>query len=199
MTDLLSTVMNQLGPQAIQQMSQQIGAPPATTQTAVQAALPALITALANNAQSPAGASALGGAVARDHDGSILDNIGGFLGNSGVATSMGSAILGHVLGQRQAPVAQGIGQATGLSSNQTGQILAMLAPIVLGALGRQQRQQGLDAGGLAQVLAGQRQQAQQASPVMGVLNQLLDADGDGSALDELAEKGLGMLSGLLKK
>ena len=69
----------------------------------------------------------------------------------------------------------------------------------MGALGQQQRQQGLDAGGLARALAGARPQAAQQSPAMGVLNQLLDSDGDGSALDEIAEKGLGMLSGFLKK
>ena len=84
-------------------------------------------------------------------------------------------------------------------SSQSTQLLAMLAPLVMGALGQQQRQQGLDAGGLARTLAGARPQAAQQSPAMGMLTQLLDADGDGSGMDELAEKGLGMLSGFLKK
>ena len=198
MTDILATVMNQLGPNAVQQLSQQIGAPPQQTQSAIQAALPALVTALANNARSADGAQALDGALQRDHDGSVLDNVVGFLGN-GAAASVGAGILGHVLGQRQAPVAQGLGGATGLNSNQSSQLLAMLAPLVLGALGRARQSEGLDAGGLASVLAGQRQQAQQTSPAMSMLNQLLDADGDGSALDEIAEQGLGMLGGLLGK
>jgi hypothetical protein len=198
MTDILSSLMGQLGPSAIQQISQQLGAPEGATQSAVQAALPALMTALANNAQTPQGAQALGGALERDHDGSILDNIGGFLGG-GTAASAGASILGHVLGQKQAPVAQSIGGATGLDAGQSTQLLSMLAPLVLGALGKQQRQQGLDAGGIAKTLAGTRQQAQEASPVMGMLTQLLDKDGDGSAADELAATGLGMLSSFLKK
>jgi hypothetical protein len=96
-------------------------------------------------------------------------------------------------------VAASLGGATGLDASQSTQLLAMLAPLVMGALGQQQRQQGLDAGGLARTLAGARPQAAQQSPAMGMLTQLLDADGDGSGMDELAEKGLGMLSGFLKK
>lgn len=198
MTDILSSLMGQLGPSAVQQISQQLGAPPGATQSAIQAALPTLLSALANNAQTPQGAQALGSALERDHDGSVLNDLGGFLGG-GAAASAGSAILEHVLGQRQAPVARSLGGATGLDATQSTQLLAMLAPLVMGALGQQQRQQGLDAGGLARALAGARPQATQQSPAMGVLNQLLDSDGDGSALDEIAEKGLGMLSGFLKK
>lgn len=198
MTDILSTLMGQLGPSAVQQISQQLGAPPGATQSAIQAALPTLLTALANNAQTPQGAQALGSALQRDHDGSVLNDLGGFLSGPTAATA-GAAILGHVLGQRQAPVAKSLGGATGLDASQSTQLLAMLAPLVMGALGQHQRQQGLDAGGLARALAGARPQAAQQSPAMGMLNQLLDADGDGSALDEIAEKGLGMLSGFLKK
>ena len=202
MTDILSTVMSQLGPGAIQQLSQNLGASPDQTQSAVQAALPTLLTALANNAQDPQGAQALGSALERDHDGSVLNDVAGFLGNSGAAASMGSAILGHVLGAKQQPVQQGLGSATGLNANQSGQLLSMLAPLVLGALGQQKQQQGLDAGGLASVLAGQRQNAQAAqnsNPALSMLTSLLDSDGDGSALDEIAEKGLGMLGQMFKK
>ena len=148
MTDILSSLMGQLGPSAVQQISQQLGAPPGATQSAIQAALPTLLSALANNAQTPQGAQALGSALERDHDGSVLNDLGGFLAG-GAAGSAGAAILGHVLGQRQAPVARSLGGATGLDATQSTQLLAMLAPLVMGALGQQQRQEGLDAGGLA--------------------------------------------------
>ena len=64
MTDILSTLASQLGPSAIQQISQQIGAEPAQTQSAVQAALPTLLTALSNNAHT-ATVSALRGLTDR--------------------------------------------------------------------------------------------------------------------------------------
>ena len=44
-----------------------------------------LTGALARNAAKPAGAASLDQALAKDHDGSILDKVGDFLGNAGDA------------------------------------------------------------------------------------------------------------------
>ena len=72
----------------------------------------------------------------------------------------------------------------------------MLAPMVMGALGRQKRQQGLDAGSLAGVLGAERQQMEQSNPAMGMLGSLLDRDDDGSVVDDIAKMGKGLLGGL---
>ena len=74
--------------------------------------LPILLAALNRNASNPAGAAALHGALERDHDGSILDNLGGFLGNA--QAGPGAGILKHVLGERQESTAQAVGAASGL-------------------------------------------------------------------------------------
>ena len=66
------------------------------TSKAMAAALPLLLGALSRNASQGDGASSLHQALANDHDGSILDDIGGFLGSGN--TSSGNDILGHVLG-----------------------------------------------------------------------------------------------------
>ena len=56
----------------------------------------AILGAMANNASKPGGADSLLGALQKDHDGSILDNLGGFLGQPN--TDDGNGILGHVFG-----------------------------------------------------------------------------------------------------
>jgi hypothetical protein len=66
------------------------------------------------------------------------------------------------------------------------QILLMLAPIVMGYLGKQKREQGLDAGGLSNMLGQQQQQIQSSgNSVVDMVSGFLDADKDGSALDDL--------------
>jgi hypothetical protein len=63
----------------------------------------------------------------------------------------------------------------------------MLAPLVMGALGRAKRQTRADTGGLADLLGGAtRQMDQQAPDLMSGLGRMLDADGDGSAIDDIA-------------
>ena len=153
MSSILDAVRQQLGPDSIQQLSRTIGADPASTSKAVSMALPALLGGLSQNASQPPGAAALDNALGA-HDGSILDNLGGLLGG-GAGSGMGGIggkILGHILGGKQAPVEQGVGQATGLNAAQVAQLLAMLAPIVMGVLGRMKREKGLDANRLPEVL-----------------------------------------------
>lgn len=191
-SDIAGMLIGMLGSGELDKLGSQLGADSASTQKAVGAAVPLLLSALGKNAASPQGAEALLGALSRDHDGSVLDNVGAALG-SGALGKDGAAILGHVLGNKQGAVAAGIGQASGLSADTSGQLLAMLAPLVMGGLGKTQRQSGLDAAGLASMLGGQREQANAG---LGGLAGLLDMDGDGDATNDIMKIGGKLLGGL---
>ena len=139
-SDLLATLNSQLDPATIQQMSKALGATPAATSSAISTALPALLGGLSGNVTNPQGAASFDRAL-DDHDGSILDNLGGLLGGGGGAASgMGGAILGHIFGNRRGTVEQGVSKTSGLNPQQVAQLLAMLAPIVMGVLGRMKKQ-----------------------------------------------------------
>ncbi len=140
------------------QIGAKIGADPAQTQQAISAALPALLAGLQQQAAPGTG---LQQAIERDHDGSILDNLSGYLNgtaNLDPRTTDGNGIIEHVLGDRQQPVAQALSSQTGLSSSTIMQLLPLLAPIVMGLLGRQARTTGSDQGGgfgdLGSILGG---------------------------------------------
>jgi hypothetical protein len=188
-----------LGPNTIGQLSQALGESRGTTQNAVQAAVPVLLGALAGNTRSGGGAASLLSALDRDHDGSILDDLGGLLGGAGGGSALagqGASILGHILGNKQAPVATGISQASGMSADKVMQLLAMLAPIVMGVLGRAKQGGALPGGGdLGSVLAGAAQSmgGGNAGGLLGGLGSLLDQNKDGSPLDDV----MGMMGGLL--
>lgn len=194
MNDLAGMVMGMLGSGELEKLSSQLGSDPATTQRAVGAAVPMLLSALGKNAATPQGAEALLGALTRDHDGSVLENVGSAL-SRGDLSKEGAAILGHVLGGKQEKVAAGISQVSGLRADSTGQLLAMLAPLVMGSLGKTQRQGGLDAASLASMLGGQRQQANAG---LGGLAGLLDLDGDGDITDDVMGLGSKLLGGLFR-
>jgi hypothetical protein len=181
---LLDMLQQRLGNDAVQQISRQLGTDHGTTESAIAAALPMLVGALARNAQDPNQAGALANALSRDHDGSILNDVAGYLGQGG--TGAGDSILGHVLGSRRQSVESGLGHVAGLDPAKAGTLLAMLAPLVMGALGKAQRDGKLDPGGLAGMLGAEQQRAADAAPgVMGVLTQLLDRNHDGSVMDDI--------------
>lgn len=182
---MLDMLQQRLGnPAAVRQIGAQLGTDDGTTRTAIAAALPMIVGALARNAQDPAQAGALSNTLNRKHDGSILTDVTSHLGQQQFPD--GEGILGHVLGARKTSVATGLGQVAGLDASKAGMLLSMLAPLVMGALGKAQREGGLDAGGLAGMLGGERKQATDAAPgVMGMLATFLDRDGDGSVMDDI--------------
>ena len=199
----------QQGTQAVDQISQQVGAEPSIVNTAIQAALPMILSGLANNAATPDGAESLNNALDRDHDGSLLGNLGGlgsliFGGQQAEPPppqADAGGILGHIFGNSQGQVAQEVSNKSGLSLSQVAPILMMLAPIVMSYLGQQKQQQGVGADGLGGLLGGLLGGASQAAPqssgnvVVDMASNMLDSDHDGSAVDDIASMAYKYMTG----
>jgi len=99
MSDLISSILSQFDDNSLQTISKQAGATPEQAKSALGDAIPILMNALARNNSSAVGAESLRNAIARDHDGSLLDNLGDFLNNPAMAN--GAGILKHVLGGKK--------------------------------------------------------------------------------------------------
>ena len=198
MSSLVDMLTGALGGQ-LGNVSRQLGTDENTTKSAAEAAIPMILGALSRNASKGDGAASLLNALSKDHDGSVLDNPSAVLDDP--ASGAGDGILRHVLGSRRPAVEAGISQSSGLDTGSAGQLLTMLAPMVMGALGKAQRQGNLDSNGLSQMLGSEARQLNSAQPqAMGLLNVILDADGDGDVdLGDIAKKGMGMLGKFLKK
>src|SRR5512139_761553 len=131
MFSLQDLLGQQQGNEAVDQISQNVGAEPSAVNTAIQAALPMILGQLANNASTPSGAESLNTALEQDHDGSVLDNLGGlgsmiFGGGQQAAPPReadGGGILGHILGGNQGAVVNEASNQSGLGSGQVAQIL----------------------------------------------------------------------------
>lgn len=197
MGSLLEILTSALGGGAVDAISKKLGLSPAITSKIVQAAIPLLLGALARNTSNAAGANSLQNALQKDHDGSILDDVLGALVSPN--QSDGSGILGHIFGNQRSTVQQNLGKVAGADAGQAGQVLEMLAPILMGALGKTTAQAGVDAGGLSDLLRGNVQQIQKAQPqeadFMNSVLGMLDSNKDGSVADEVG----GFLSKLFRR
>lgn len=203
--DLTDLIKGQVSETLIDQLAGQLGgADRGQTAAATSGILSTLLGAMARNASTPDGAAALNNALERDHDGSILDDVMGMVtGQNSAAsarTTNGAGILGHILGNRQGGAVDMISKMSGLDSGQTGNLMAMLAPMVMGMLGKTKQENGLDAGGISDLLGGFAKQEQAQNPAMSLITGFLDADGDGSIIDDVAGMlGKGLLGGLFKR
>ncbi|MBS0439988.1 MAG: DUF937 domain-containing protein [Proteobacteria bacterium] len=187
MSGLVDSVLSNLGPGQIGAIAAQLGVDPAQAQSAIEHAVPAIVGGMARNASTADGASALNDALGA-HGGDLSGILGSVLGG-GSGSGIGGAILGHVFGGNQGAVNQSLGQATGMNSQNAGQLMAILAPIVMGALANHAQGQNVGAGGLGGMLAQEVQQVQQqGGSAGGLLNSVLGAGGGNLS---------GMLGGLL--
>ncbi|MDX2438082.1 MAG: DUF937 domain-containing protein [Acidobacteriota bacterium] len=197
-SDLFGSLMGQLGGGGIEQIGRSVGLDSGDVSKVLAGAMPAMLSGLTRNSSSSAGAAGLLGALDRDHDGSVLDDVMGFLGGGG-NLGAGAGILGHVLGGRQSNVESAISKSSGVDMASVGKILAMVAPLLMGALGKAKREQGLDAAGLTAALGQQEQAARKVSPsAVDMFSRMLDSDGDGDTMDDIVKMGSGLLGGLFK-
>ena len=202
--NVLDLLQNQLSDDVLEGLTRQIGGQDKSqTAAAANGIMSTLMGALSRNAASPEGRSALAGALDRDHDGSILDDVLGMvtgsMSNTSERTMNGAGILKHILGGKEDNASSMISKMSGLDQNSTLSLMAKLAPMVMGALGRQKREQSLDENGLASLLTNTVQSASQNRAEMSIVEKFLDKDGDGSIMDDLMRMGGNVLGNFLKK
>lgn len=198
--DLNQILNGPLANQATQLISQQLNLNEDQAQNAVSLALPTLLNALTKNASSSTGAESLFNAISKDHSntGDISNNLANIAQMA--LSGEGNSILKHILGGNTQNVENALSNNTGVNTGQAAQILQILAPIVLKALGNQTQQQGLNANGLASLLNMFTQQYQKEAPKnQSIISQLLDQNGDGNVADDAVKIGMGFLGKLFKK
>jgi hypothetical protein len=161
--DLMQILQGQLSDDVLGQLGDQIGADKEQTANAASNIFATLLGGLANNASSESGLASLGAALDKNHDGSVLDDLMGVImsGGQGQGATNGLGILGHILGDRQEAAVQQVSQTSGLNISQVMKLMPVLAPILMGVLGRAKGQGNLGLGDLAGILLGGAQNAQQ--------------------------------------
>src|SRR5262249_15531136 len=165
-TNLIALVTQFLTPDLIARIASALGLDRTLAQKAISAALPSLSSGLAGTASSPDGARQLSNVLAQqppDPLDSLKNAIGGTAQRALVdsGSNLWSTLLG---GGTMNALSSAIGKFAGIGDGASKSLLGLLAPAVMGALGQQQRSAGLDAGGLATLLASQKDQFAAAIP-----------------------------------
>ena len=203
MATITDELRKYITPETIQKLSAQVDAKEDNTVQAVNALIPMMLGGLSRNVEQ-GGAASLNRALEKDHDGTMLEQLGSLFGSSAGmsgANALGGAmnsagILGHLFGTQQSSVQQGVSQATGLNAGQVTNLMSLLAPVVMGAVGRAKRQNNLDENQVADLIKRERQDIEQQVPEAqgGKLNSILDSNNDGKVnmSDDIAKVGMAL-------
>ena len=211
----LEVLARQLDGQTMDRLSQQIGATPQQTQAATAGIAQTLLGAMARKVQrDPQQAMKIERALERDNHAALLDNLGALLGGGGAAPQYsrsmnGMGILQHILGNRTGRVADQVSKSSGLNPARVGQLMTILAPIIMGALGKSRQAQPQQSNGIGSILGavlsgggmfgGTQATPQHAPRQRTFLDAVLDRNGDGNSNDELLQMGTQLLGGLFRR
>ena len=171
---LIDLITGNTGNQVAEQAENKFGISKGQIIALLAVAAPLIISYLRNKSQDANEAEALNNALDKDHDGSILNNP-----TSAVEREAeGNSILDHIFGGQKATVENHHAQETGISMEKIGPILAMLAPVIMPYIGQQKQANGVNAGGLGDllggILGGAQQQTQQSNdPLSSILGSVL--------------------------
>jgi hypothetical protein len=174
-SDLVSTVLQFLTPVVVERMGSASGLETATAQKAATVLVPSLLSGLAVLAARPSGAQQLETTVA-DQPSDTLENLARKLPGSALQAAMGTSVLYSLLGGSPlGMLTSAVSRFTGSREGSVRTLAGLLTPLILRVLGREQRAAGLDAHGLARMLADQTDQIMEAMP--SGLRNLFDASG----------------------
>jgi hypothetical protein len=173
---LLKSIIEAQGGNVLKQLAGNFNLNPEQAGQAVTQLLPALTGGLKKNMASTDGLGALMGALQKGNHSRYLEKPEELLRPE--AVSDGNGILGHLLGSKDASraVAAQAAQNTGLDVGMLKKMLPMVAAMTMGGMSKQVQDQGALGGALSAITG---------SGAGGMLGKFLDADNDGSVLDDV--------------
>jgi hypothetical protein len=210
MSAILDLLNSDMGKTLIQGVSQKTNSSPDKTASVLSQAMPLILGAMQRNARTPEGAQSLNNALEnpKHKGGDVLGMLGGIFGDGAGSPqeleNEGSGILDHVLGNKQPMVESALSKSSGLDMDSVSQIIKIAAPIVMGYLGKQKQEANADSSGIAGLLGSVMGSSNGGESSM--ITALLDSNGDGSVIDDIAgmfmggdkkKGGGGLLGGLL--
>src|SRR5262245_49048769 len=165
-TDLVSEITGVVSQEIASQIATKLGVDRATVQQAVNAIVPTLLAALMSYVSKPGGAAKLNEVVAKQEPG-MLSSLASVIGQPGqkALVDQGASVLTSLLGGKNFSALTGaVDKYAGIGGQGSKTLMGLLGPVVLGVLGRQQREKGLDASGLANLLTSQKSNVAGAIP-----------------------------------
>lgn len=164
--NIVSLMTNFLTPDMIGRIASALGLDKSLVGKAIGAAVPTLLAALTNLVSKPDGAGQLSQALAQQKP-DLLGSIGNLLGGTeqkGLLEGGLSSLTSLLGGSAVNSLTGALGKFAGLNQGGASNLLGVLGPVVMGTLGKQQKESGLDAAGLANLLTSQKDNVASALP-----------------------------------
>lgn len=158
--NLVDLIRGYLTPDLMDKAASYVGESGPDTSKALGAIVPTTVAALSNLAATKTGAQQISQALAAGkYDGSLLGNVGSLFGNK-ISTdntvTAGKGLLDSLFGNSLGSMTDLIARASGIRAGSASSLMALIAPLIMHVLGRQQAAAGGGVSALTNLLGEQR-------------------------------------------
>lgn len=165
--NLIDMVKSYLTPEVTQNASSLVGESESSTRQALNGAVPTLLGGLTNMASSHEGASSITNMIRDGGYGATVDNASSlFSGGSSTSNmlNVGQQLIGKIFGSKGSSVSDAIASSSGIKPSSAASLMALAAPLALGALGKHAAAQGVGAAGVPDMLLNEKKEIAAAVP-----------------------------------
>lgn len=190
--DIMGDLIKQVGTgENLTALSSTLGGDEKSVQSALGLALPMVMGSMAKTAAKPGGADLITSMMGQVGGGVATDSMASYL--STPAPAGGSDIVSQLLGGQMGAIQNAISQKTGLPPAIVGTLLAVVTPMILGAVKNKFTDKKMDSAGLTSLLGDQAKVAMQSSPdAAGLADQFLGAEEETAGIVGSIKKIFGM-------
>lgn len=168
MENLLNILKDQLSGEVLEKAAGFLGESSSNTESAISGLIPTIFNGLISKGSDTSGAAGLLNMInSGGHNGGIMDNIGSLFSKGDASNGLmntGGGILNSLFGNKVGSIASMIASFSGMSKGSSSSLMSMVAPMVMGLIGKKVASGGLNAGGLMNLLQGQKGFAKDAMP-----------------------------------
>ncbi|MBA3648193.1 MAG: DUF937 domain-containing protein [Chitinophagales bacterium] len=158
--NILDSVMNMITPNHIDNLSSHLGESNTAVTKAMGVAVPAIIAGLIHKVERGEGSSLLNEVMQAGKNPEYTNPAGLFNSPGSGSTSL----LGSIFGGGHSAITDAVGRHSGIKSSSASSLLSMLAPIVIGLLGRHATTNNLSSGSLSSLLTEHKEKVAAAMP-----------------------------------
>ncbi len=164
--NIVSMAMQYLTPMLVDRIATSLGIQSPMVRSAIAAILPTILAGITGVASKPGGGRQITDVLGKQNT-DILGDLGSIFGGAkqtDIAKSGTDALRDLLGGNAVSGLTGAVGKFAGIGDAPVQSLVGMLAPVALGTLAKQQKESGLDAAGLTNLLMSQRANIQAAMP-----------------------------------
>ena len=165
--NLIDLAKGYLTKTAVGKISEHLNEDSNDVQSALSGILPTILGGIVQQASTHNGANQLLGSLKQNNFGSLLDNFSGAIGGTNQSDSLlssGGGIIKSIFGDKIGSIISAISSFSGLRSSSSSSLLSMVAPLIMGVIGKQVNTSSSGVSGLTNLLMGQKDYIKTAMP-----------------------------------